>query len=85
MTGGLNGAAAGNRRAQGEQMSQWTNKSMRYRMKCFTLGCVWSYRNCICSHRDVKYTGGSGSLTLMGMQQIFHLLTQLSLFSLPFT
>jgi len=34
MAGGLNGAAAGNRRAQGEQMSQWTNKSMRYRMKC---------------------------------------------------
>lgn len=36
MAGGLNGAAAGNRRAQGEQMSQWTNKSNigRRRMQC---------------------------------------------------
>ncbi|KAH8936764.1 hypothetical protein BDL97_17G101700 [Sphagnum fallax] len=36
MAGVLNGAAAGNRRAQGEQMSQWTNKSNigRRRMQC---------------------------------------------------
>ncbi|CAK9867955.1 unnamed protein product [Sphagnum jensenii] len=34
MAGGLNGAAAGNRRAQGEQMSQWTNKSNKGVLAC---------------------------------------------------
>lgn len=34
MAGGLNGAAACNRRAQGEQMSQWTNKSNKGVLAC---------------------------------------------------
>ncbi|CAK9211299.1 unnamed protein product [Sphagnum troendelagicum] len=98
MAGWLNGAAAGNRRAQGEQMSQWTNKSNigRRRMQCaycdvyghIGIASAEAFQGLILAllqPQRCEVYWRIWQLTFMWTQQIFHLLTQSSLFPLPLT